>query len=65
MPAGTPIQVRLPDEERDMLDAFRRQQQNPPSRAQAAREFIRRGVMAALERDAFLADRHSDRTGVA
>ncbi|MDR3420137.1 MAG: hypothetical protein P4L80_02665 [Xanthobacteraceae bacterium] len=44
MPAVTPIQVRLPDEERDALDAYRREQQNPPSRAKAAREIIRRAL---------------------
>jgi hypothetical protein len=44
MPAVTPIQVRLPDEERDALDNYRREQRNPPSRAQAARELIRRSL---------------------
>jgi hypothetical protein len=44
MPAVTPIQLRLPDEERDALDAYRREQQNPPSRAQAAREILRRAL---------------------
>jgi len=44
MPAVTPIQVRLPDEERDALDAFRREHQNPPSRAQAVRQLIRRAL---------------------
>jgi hypothetical protein len=44
MPAVTPIQIRLPDEERDALDAYRREQQNPPSRAQAAREILRRAL---------------------
>jgi hypothetical protein len=37
----TPVQVRLPDVERDALDKYRREQLNPPSRAQAARELIR------------------------
>lgn len=41
MPAGTPIQVRLPNEELDDLDSYRRGQQNPPSRAQAIRELTR------------------------
>ena len=44
MPAITPIQVRLPDEERDALDAFRREQENPPSRAKAARDLIRHAL---------------------
>lgn len=37
----TPIQVRLPDDERLALDSYRREQENPPSRARAARELIR------------------------
>jgi hypothetical protein len=41
MPAGTPIQVRLPDEELDALDKYRREHQNPPSRAQAIRVLAR------------------------
>jgi hypothetical protein len=44
MPAITPIQVRLPDDERAALDTYRRQQENPPSRAKAARELIRRAL---------------------
>jgi hypothetical protein len=41
MSAGTAIQVRLPDEDREALDAWRRQQPNPPSRAQAVRALFR------------------------
>jgi hypothetical protein len=41
MPPGTPVQVRLQDEERDALDRYRREFSNPPSRGQAARELIR------------------------
>ena len=44
MLAVTPITVRLADEECDALDAYRRGQQNPPSRAAAAREIIRRAL---------------------
>jgi hypothetical protein len=44
MPTGTPIQIRLQDEEREALDQYRRQQSNPPSRASAARELIRYGL---------------------
>lgn len=40
----TPVQVRLPDEERNALDNYRREQQNPSSRARAARELIRRAL---------------------
>jgi hypothetical protein len=38
MPAGTPVQVRLPDEELSALDRYRREKQNPPSRSRALRE---------------------------
>jgi hypothetical protein len=38
----TLVQIRFQDEDRDALDRYRRQQLNPPSRAQAAREIIRR-----------------------
>jgi hypothetical protein len=48
MPIGTPVQVRLPDDERDALDKYRREQQNPPSRAQAARELIRRALQSRV-----------------
>jgi len=41
MPAGTPVQLRLPDEELDALDQYRRKFSNPPSRGRAAREIIR------------------------
>lgn len=44
MPTFTPIQVRLPDDERVALDRYRREQENPPSRAQAARQLIRRAL---------------------
>jgi hypothetical protein len=52
MPAVTPIQVRLPDEERDALDTYRREQQNPPSRARAARELIRRALRECVSASA-------------
>jgi len=38
MPAGTPVQVRLPDEELRALDSYRREKLNPPSRSRALRE---------------------------
>ena len=38
----TPVQVRLREDEREALDQYRRQKLNPPTRAQAARELIRR-----------------------
>ena len=44
MPAGTPVQVRLQDEERDALDRYRREFSNPPARGQAARALIRRAL---------------------
>jgi hypothetical protein len=44
MAAGTAVQVRLPDSDREALDAYRRQQSNPPSRGQAARDLIRHAL---------------------
>jgi hypothetical protein len=38
MAAGTPIQVRLRDEELSALDSYRRGKLNPPSRSRALRE---------------------------
>jgi hypothetical protein len=38
MPPGTPVQVRLPDEELRALDSYRREKLNPPSRSRALRE---------------------------
>jgi hypothetical protein len=38
MPAGTPVQVRLPDDELSALDRYRREKANPPSRSRALRE---------------------------
>jgi hypothetical protein len=49
MPDVTLVQIRFQDEERDALDSYRRQQTNPPSRAQAARDLIR---FALDQRDA-------------
>ena len=48
MPANTPIQVRLPDDECSALDTYRREQENPPSRAKAARELIGRALNERL-----------------
>jgi hypothetical protein len=47
MSAITLIQIRFHDAERDALDNYRRQQLNPPSRAQAARELIHRALTAS------------------
>ncbi len=55
MAAKTPVQVRLVDGERDALDNYRREQPNPPSRAQAARELIRR-ALGDLAQDAAATD---------
>jgi hypothetical protein len=44
MPEATLVQIRFQEDERDALDSYRRQQPNPPSRAQAARELIRRAL---------------------
>jgi hypothetical protein len=40
----TLVQIRFQDAEREALDSYRRQQSNPPSRAQAARELILRAL---------------------
>jgi hypothetical protein len=40
----TLVQIRFRDDERDLLDTYRRQQTNPPSRAQAARELVCRAL---------------------
>jgi metal-responsive CopG/Arc/MetJ family transcriptional regulator len=40
--ATTPVQIRLPEDELGALDNYRREQKNPPSRAGAVRELIRR-----------------------
>jgi len=44
MAAGTPVQVRLSDDERDALDQYRRAFPNPPTRGRAVRDLIRRGL---------------------
>jgi hypothetical protein len=44
MPAGTPVQVRLPNEELRALDSYRRQKLNPPSRSRALRELARNAL---------------------
>ena len=49
MPIGTPVQVRFSDDERDALDNYRREKPNPPSRAQAAKELIRRALKDRME----------------
>jgi metal-responsive CopG/Arc/MetJ family transcriptional regulator len=43
---ATLVQVSLPASDLEALDAYRREQRNPPSRARAAKDLIR----AALER---------------
>jgi hypothetical protein len=47
MPAGVPVQVRLPDDELSALDSYRREKLNPPSRGRALRELARIGLLAA------------------
>jgi hypothetical protein len=44
MPAGTPVQVRLADEELDALDQYRREKMNPPTRGRALRELAREAL---------------------
>jgi hypothetical protein len=41
MSVRTAVQVRLFPDERDALDRYRREHENPPSRPEAARELLR------------------------
>ena len=43
MSAGKPVQVQLQDDELRALDNYRREQINPPSRADALRQLARAG----------------------
>jgi hypothetical protein len=45
MPVGTPVQVRLQDQEREALDEYF---SNPPTRGQAARDLIRHALIERL-----------------
>ena len=47
MSAGTPVQVRLQDDELDALDRYRREKLNPPTRGRALRELARIALYAA------------------
>jgi hypothetical protein len=47
MPPGTPVQVRLPDEELRALDSYRRERLNPPSRSRALRELARNALFGS------------------
>ena len=47
MSAGTPVQVRLQDDELDALDRYRREKSNPPTRGRALRELTRVALYAA------------------
>jgi hypothetical protein len=46
MSAGTPVQVRLPDEELGALDRYRREKLNPPTRGRALRDLVRIALCA-------------------
>jgi hypothetical protein len=48
MPAGVPVQVRLPDDELSALDSYRREKLNPPSRGRALRELARKALREKL-----------------
>ncbi len=56
MSAGTPIQVRLQRDELDILDRYRREQPDPPTRGKALRELAR----AALRSSTSSHDRSDD-----
>ncbi len=45
MSAGTPIQVRLQKDELDILDRYRRDQSDPPTRGKALRELARAALL--------------------
>jgi hypothetical protein len=47
MPAGTPVQVRLPKEELRALDSYRREKLNPPSRSRALRELAQKALFGS------------------
>jgi hypothetical protein len=47
MSAGTPIQVRLQKDELDILDRYRREQPNPPTRGRALRELARAALRSS------------------
>ena len=47
MPPGTPVQVRLPDEELRALDSYRREKLNPPSRSRALRELAQKALFGS------------------
>jgi hypothetical protein len=49
MPAGTPIQVRLQDEELEALDGYRRKKLNPPSRSRALRELANFALVSSAQ----------------
>jgi hypothetical protein len=48
MSANTPVQVRLPQEELDALDSYRRNQLNPPSRGRALRELASAALRSSV-----------------
>jgi hypothetical protein len=60
MPAGVPVQVRLAEDEVCLLDFYRREKLNPPTRSRALRELAREALRDAARRaGAKLADAQS------
>jgi len=49
--ANTAIQVNLKDEDRERLDAYRRAQADPPTRAIAARRLLCEALIREVGRD--------------
>ena len=47
MTAGTPVQVRLQDDELSALDSYRREKPNPPSRGRALRELAQKALFGS------------------
>jgi hypothetical protein len=48
----TLVQVRFQDDERSALDNYRRRQENLPSRAEAARQLVRRALFESSDASA-------------
>jgi hypothetical protein len=48
MVAGTPVQVRLQDDELSALDRYRREKLNPPSRSRALRALARIALVGSV-----------------
>jgi hypothetical protein len=59
MPAGTPVQLRLQDDELTALDLRRRRQSNPPTRSQELLKLIRPILLDSASCQGGGEDRHA------